>query len=136
MINKNIKICDWHYQYEGQTEEAAITTKNFVAEDLNVVICPNISYKNAFAQMDAILQFKEQEPDQDKKKKFMGFCSTTWGGDTQAAEFVHLFRKAKNGTITNEEKEKGTLRADGHYVGVAGYVYYAMLKKAKESAGK
>jgi hypothetical protein len=133
MIKKDITVCDWHYGGNGDTGREAATTKNFVAEDLNVIICSNISYRNALAQMDAVLRFRAQEPDPDKKKKYLGFWSTTWGGYTQAEEFVKIFRKAKDGTITEEEKEKGYVRSsDGEYVGVAGYVYYSALQKARE----
>lgn len=73
LINKDIMICDWHYERPDQT------AVYFAMKGLSVVTCPWKKVDNAIAQTKDMHQFRRQAT-AELKPRFQGMMQTVWSG--------------------------------------------------------
>ena len=73
MINKEVMICDWHYE---RPDQSAVL---FAMKGLNVVTCPWRNPANAVQQTRDMFRFRETATPQ-LKPRFNGMMQTIWSG--------------------------------------------------------
>ncbi|HCY42789.1 MAG TPA: glycoside hydrolase [Prolixibacteraceae bacterium] len=91
MINKDVVICDWHYERPDQTA-VYFATKGF-----NVVTCPWRNPENAVKQTQDMFRYRASVTPV-MKERFQGMMQTVWSG---AEQFMDEFYGGKNETTPN-----------------------------------
>ena len=93
LINKDVMICDWHYERPDQTA-VYFATKGF-----SVVTCPWRMPENAVRQTQDMFRFRASSTP-EMKERFQGMMQTIWTG---AGQFMDEFygRKSDNKDGTN-----------------------------------
>lgn len=81
LINKDVMICDWHYERPDQTA-VYFATKGF-----NVVTCPWRNPENAVKQTQDMFRFRASVTP-EMKDRFQGMVQTIWSG---AGQFMDEF---------------------------------------------
>jgi len=81
LVPKDIMICDWHYQ------EAPPTPGYFALKGFNVLACPCADAEVALAQLEHIMQVKENS-NQVIRSKLKGVFQTTWGN---SGDFIRAY---------------------------------------------
>jgi hypothetical protein len=81
MINKDVIICDWHYERPDQTAVC------FSAKGFNVVTCPWRNPENAVKQTQDMFRYRASSTP-EMKDRFLGMVQTIWTG---AGEFLDQF---------------------------------------------
>ena len=76
MINKDVVICDWHYERPDQTA-VYFATKGF-----NVVTCPWRNPENAVKQTQDMFRYRASVTPV-MKERFQGMMQTVWSGAEQ-----------------------------------------------------
>jgi hypothetical protein len=76
LINKDVMICDWHYERPDQTA-VYFATKGF-----NVVTCPWRNPENAVKQAQDMFRFRASVTP-EMKDRFQGMVQTIWSGAGQ-----------------------------------------------------
>jgi len=92
LINKDIMICDWHYERPDQT------AVYFAMKGLSVVTCPWKKGENALMQLQDMLRFRERATD-ELKSRYQGMMQTVWSG---AASFLDEFYGKKEASPESE----------------------------------
>ena len=94
MINKDVIICDWHYERPDQT---AIY---FATKGLNVVTCPWRNPENAVKQTQDMFRYRAYVTP-EMKNRLQGMMQTVWSGADQFMdEFYGRNAEAKKETNT------------------------------------
>jgi hypothetical protein len=96
LIDKDIMICDWHY------ERADLSSVLFAYKGFNVVTCPYREPEIALKQLENTKMFIETSP-VIMKDRFAGILQTDWGS---AGEFMTDFREIEKNGSAVKEKEK------------------------------
>jgi hypothetical protein len=73
LIDKNVVICDWHYERPDQT------AVYFAMKGFSVITCPWRNPTNAIAQTQDMLRFR-QTATPEMKPRFLGMMQTIWSG--------------------------------------------------------
>lgn len=73
LINKNVMICDWHYERPDQT------AVYFAMKGLSVITCPWKKVDNAIAQTRDLLNSRKQATP-ELKPRYQGMMQTVWSG--------------------------------------------------------
>ncbi len=100
LINKDIMICDWHYERPDQSP-VYFATKGF-----SVVTCPWRMPENAVRQTQDMFRYRSSVTP-EMKERFQGMVQTVWSG---AGQFMDEFygrkpdAKAGNNTASNTFK--------------------------------
>jgi hypothetical protein len=94
MINKDVIICDWHYERPDQT------AVYFATKGLNVVTCPWRNPENAVKQTQDMFRYRASVTP-EMKERFQGMMQTVWSG---ADQFMDEFYGRK----TNAKDDKNT----------------------------
>jgi N-acetyl-beta-hexosaminidase len=81
LINKNVMICDWHYERPDQT------AVYFAMKGLSVITCPWKNVNNAIAQTRDMINSRKSAT-AALKPRYAGMMQTIWSGaDSFLAEF-------------------------------------------------
>ena len=80
-INKDIMICDWHYERPDQT------AVYFAAKGFNVLTCPWRNPENAIKQTQDMFRFRESSTP-EMEARFQGMVQTVWFG---AGDFLDQY---------------------------------------------
>ena len=94
LINKDVMICDWHYERPDQTA-VYFATKGF-----SVVTCPWRMPENAVRQTQDMFRFRASSTP-EMKERFQGMMQTIWTG---AGQFMDEFYGRK----TNDKEGANT----------------------------
>jgi N-acetyl-beta-hexosaminidase len=86
LINKNVMICDWHYDRPDQT------AVYFAMKGLSVITCPWKKPDNAIAQTRDLFNSRKQAT-KELKPRYQGMMQTIWSG---AGSFLDEFYGKKN----------------------------------------
>ena len=81
LINKDVMICDWHYERPYQS------AVYFATKGLSVVTCPWRNPKNAVKQVQDMYRFRASATP-EMKPRFQGMVQTIWAG---AGSFMDEF---------------------------------------------
>lgn len=81
LINKNVMICDWHYDRPDQT------AVYFAMKGLSVITCPWKKPDNAVAQVRDLVNSRKQAT-KELKPRYQGMMQTIWSG---AGSFLDEF---------------------------------------------
>jgi hypothetical protein len=76
MIQKDVMICDWHYERPDQTPVY------FAMKGFSVVTCPWRNPANAVLQVRDMVKFRDYSTP-EMKVRFMGMVQTVWSGTGQ-----------------------------------------------------
>lgn len=90
LIDKNVMICDWHYERPDKT------AVYFAMKGLNVVTCPWRHPKNAIAQTRDMFDFRASATP-EMKPRYQGMMQTVW---SSAGRFLQQYYN-ENDTVTN-----------------------------------
>ena len=94
LINKDVVICDWHYDRPDQTA-VYFATKGF-----NVVTCPWENPEVAVRQAQDMFRYRASVTP-EMKARFQGMVQTIWvGADQFLDEFYNRKPNAKDGVNT------------------------------------
>jgi len=96
LIDKDVMICDWHY------ERPDLSAVIFAYKGFNVLTCPWRNPDVALKQLENTTAFIETATG-EMKDRFAGILETEWGG---SEEFMSDFREIKANGKASEEKEK------------------------------
>lgn len=92
LINKNVMICDWHYERPDQT------AVYFAMKGLSVVTCPWKNVNNAIAQTKDLVNSRKQAT-AELKPRYQGMMQTIWSG---ADSFLTEFYGKKIAPVNSE----------------------------------
>ena len=81
LINKDVMICDWHY------ERPDLTAVYFATKGLHVVTCPWRNPENAVKQTQDMFRFRASATP-EMKDRYQGMMQTIWSG---AGQFMDEF---------------------------------------------
>ncbi len=96
MINKDVVICDWHY------ERADLTAVMFALKGFTVLTCPWRNPEVALKQLENTQMFISTA-NKATRERYAGILQTEWGS---AKKFVADFREIKKrGTSPDDKKE-------------------------------
>ncbi len=98
LINKDVMICDWHYERPDQT------AVYFAMKGFSVVTCPWRKGDNAVVQLHDMIRFREQAT-QELAPRYQGMVQTVWSG---AGAFLDQFYGRRP---ADEENESACFRA-------------------------
>lgn len=101
MLEKDIVICDWHYERPDQTA-VYFATKGF-----NVITCPWRNPKNAVIQTQDMARFRKSVTPL-MKERFQGMMQTIWSG---AGQFLDEFYGVKTNTEAGENTQSACFKA-------------------------
>lgn len=76
MIQKDVMICDWHYERPDQT------AVYFATKGLNVITCPWRNPENAVKQTQDMFRYRASVTP-EMKERFQGMMQTVWSGADQ-----------------------------------------------------
>ena len=94
MINKDVIICDWHYERPDQT------AVYFATKGLNVVTCPWRNPENAVTQTQDMFRARASVTP-EMKERLLGMMQTVWSGADQFMdEFYGRKKNAKEEAMT------------------------------------
>jgi N-acetyl-beta-hexosaminidase len=99
MINKDVVICDWHYERPDQT------AVYFATKGLNVITCPWRNPGNAVKQTQDMFRYRASVTP-EMKERLWGMMQTVW---SDADQFMDEFygRKVDAKKESNTEPKKG-----------------------------
>lgn len=98
LINKDIVICDWHY------ERPELTAAYFAQKGFKVATCPWRTPEVALKQLDNTITFRNSCSPQ-QKDRFIGMVHTDW---SSAASFMKEFANVKAGHPTETQTAANT----------------------------
>jgi hypothetical protein len=98
LIPKEVFICDWHY------ERADLTSVYFAMKGLDVATCPWRKPEVALTQLNDIIQFRKNAPE-EMSNHFQGIIETVWSG---ADSFLKSYYDPE--TYTQTESDAVTLK--------------------------
>jgi hypothetical protein len=98
LIPKEVFICDWHY------ERADLTPVYFAMKGLDVATCPWRKPEVALTQLNDIIQFRKNAPE-EMAQHFRGIIETVWSG---ADSFLKSYYDPE--TYTQTESDAVTLK--------------------------
>ena len=101
LIEKDVMICDWHYERPDQTA-VYFATKGF-----NVLTCPWRNPKNAVLQTQDMVRFRKSVTPV-MKDRFQGMLQTVWSG---AGQFLDEFYGVKVNAEAGENTQAACFRA-------------------------
>ena len=94
LINKDVVICDWHYERPDQT------AVYFAAKGFNVLTCPWRMSEIAIKQTQDMFRFRASSAP-EMKERFQGMMQTVWSGAGQFLdEFYGRRKDGKEGDNT------------------------------------
>ncbi|WP_211229819.1 family 20 glycosylhydrolase [Olivibacter sitiensis] len=92
LINKDVTICDWHYDRPDQT------AVYFAIKGFSVVTCTWKNGKNAVVQLQDMVRFGQQATD-ELAPRYQGMMQTVWSG---ANSFLDKFYDTKPAIAESE----------------------------------
>lgn len=98
LINKDVMICDWHYERPDQT------AVYFAMKGFSVITCPWRKGDNAITQLHDMVRFGKQAT-KELSPRYQGMMQTVWSG---AGSFLDQFYGR---TPAAEESESACFRA-------------------------
>jgi len=100
LLNKDVMICDWHYERPDQTA-VYFATKGF-----SVVTCPWRNPKNAIRQTQDMFRYRASVTP-EMKERFQGMMQTVWSG---AGQFMDEFYGRKTDAKAGENTQSNCFR--------------------------
>lgn len=90
LVQKDVMICDWHYERPDQTPVY------FAMKGFSVITCPWRNPSNALLQLEDMYRFRKQAT-RELKSRYQGMMQTVWSG---AGAFLNEFygRKTEENT--------------------------------------
>ena len=82
MINKEVFICDWHYDYSG------LSAVYFAFKGFDVALCPWNNQTIASQHLNDILDLRQRSINRATTRRFQGVIHTVWSG---ADGFLRLY---------------------------------------------
>ena len=74
LINKDVFICDWHYDYSG------LTAVSFAFKGFNVALCPWNNKTIASQHLNDMIDFRKRSLQRAVTSRFQGVIHTVWSG--------------------------------------------------------
>jgi len=74
MVNKDVFICDWHYDYAG------LSAVLFAFKGFNVALCPYSNQSIAEMHLKDMLDFRQRPINRTTRDRFQGIIHTVWSG--------------------------------------------------------
>jgi N-acetyl-beta-hexosaminidase len=94
MINKEVIICDWHYERPDQT------AVYFSAKGFGVLTCPWRNPDNALKQVQDMFRFRASST-HEMKNRFLGMVQTIWSDTGQFLdEYYSMKTESKDGNLS------------------------------------
>lgn len=82
MINKDVFICDWHYDYSG------LTAIQFAFNGLDVALCPYTNPVLAEQHLNDMIDWRTRQLQSGVREHFKGIVHTVW---SPAEDFLKLY---------------------------------------------
>jgi hypothetical protein len=101
MIPNDVFICDWHY------ERADLSCVYFAMKGFTVATCPWRNPEIAALQLQNMVDFRQQSP-QELKTRFHGIIQTVWSG---ADSFLKSYYNPETYSESAQQNQGGDARS-------------------------
>ena len=101
MINKDVFICDWHYDYSG------LSSVLFAFKGFNVALCPYQNQTVASQHLNDMLDFRTRSINRVTRERFQGIIHTVWSG---ADGFLRSYYNPETYSTDSQNSQGGDAR--------------------------